>query len=445
MKTPEIPISQIFPGTRYREDYGDIDQLCHSIKTKGLISPIAVGLTANVSEELRGDTTLPYVLLAGGRRLRAMTKLQWSMAPVRIYDQPLSTLDLRSIELAENFDRKDMTYAEELALMREINDLQTAIHGEKIARAANAPGWSQADTAKLLKKSPATVTKDLQLADAIQAHPELGLDKCKNKAEAFKRLKQAGKVISNSIRAQTYEQTTGSTDKLFAKLSSSYVIGDCFATLSKLPSNSLDIIEIDPPYAIDLTSVKRENSCDGYNEIPAEQYHSFMARLFHECYRVLRQDSWLICWFGPDPWFSSIAEWLRAAEFKLTAIPGIWAKPQGQSMQPETYLGSSYEMFFYARKGSPKLQKPGRPNIFQFPTVPASRKHHPTQRPIELMVELYSTFCPPNSNGFIPCLGSGVGLLAGHACKINMIGTDLSDAFKDGYIISLNEYLQVKN
>jgi site-specific DNA-methyltransferase (adenine-specific) len=441
VKTPEIPISEIHKGKRFRVDYGEIDQLCYSIKKNGLITPIAVGRTANLSEELREDSTLTYTLLAGGRRLRAMEKLGWTMIPCRIYDQQLSELELRSIELAENFDRKEMTYAEEVALMKEINDLQTEIHGKKVARAANAPGWSQSDTAKLLSKSPGSVTKDLQLAEAILAHPELGLDKCKNKHEAHKLLKTVGKKIITEFKANEFKKSNINTDATYRKLSSAYVIADCRDVLAKLPSNTIDFVEIDPPYAIDLPSLKRDNNCDGYNEVPPELYLELMPQVFSQCYRAMRADSWLVCWFGPDPWFPFIAQWLRDAGFHLATIPGIWAKDRGQTMQPETYLASSYEMFFYARKGSPKIQKPGHSNIFAYPGVPAARKHHPTQRPMELMLDLYTTFCQPNSQGFIPFLGSGVGLLAGHAAQINMIGTDLSKSFLDGYTLMLKDYL----
>lgn len=442
MKTPEIPLDQIYVGKRFRADFGDIDQLCYSIRKNGLITPIAVGITSSLSDELREDSSLQYTLLAGGRRLRAMQKLGWTMVPCRIYDQALTELELRSIELAENFDRKEMTYAEEVSLMKEIDDLQRQIHGPKVARAADAPGWSHSDTARLLSKSPGSVTKDLQLAEAILAHPELGLDKCKNKHEAHKLLKTVGKKIITEFKSNAFKASNINTDSTFKKLFSAYIVADCMEVIAKLPSSTIDLIEIDPPYAIDLPSLKRDNNCEGYNEVPPELYLELMPALFKQCYRVMRSDSWLLCWFGPDPWFPYIVQWIRDAGFSMAAIPGIWAKDRGQTMQPETYLASSYEMFFYARKGQPKIQKPGHSNIFSYSGMPASKKHHPTQRPFELMLDLYTTFCQPNSQGFIPFLGSGVGLLAGHAAEINMIGTDLSKSFLDGYTLMLKDYLE---
>ena len=438
-QVPTIPLPQLEVGARFRVKYEDIDKLAHSIKTRGLISPLAVGVAEKMA--IPRETDCPYILLAGGRRLQALIDLGWTDIPVRIYDQVLSELDYRSIELAENFDRKDMAYAEEVALMRQIDALQRQIHGPKHSKAPDAPGWGQSDTAKLTKKSAATVTRDIQLAEAIEKFPELQLDKCKNKAEAMKRLKSVGKVLTTSAAAAEYTKKVGVSDKAFQKLSSAYIVGDCFDTFKQIPDNTLSFIEIDPPYGIDLHNVKKDNECIGYNEVDASEYVAFMKKVLSESYRTLREGSWLVCWFAADPWFAMISDYMREAGFKMNLIPGIWAKPQGQTAQPETFLGNSYEMFFYARKGQAKLNKPGRSNVFSFSPVAHTKKYHPTQRPLDLMTELYSTFARPGDMGYIPFAGSGVGLLAGHHCSMNMFATDLTKEFKDGYIMQLKEIL----
>lgn len=439
-QVPTIPLSSLEVGGRFRRKYEDIPALAHSIKTHGLIQPLAVGVADKMS--ITRETDLPYILLAGGRRLQALIDLGWTSIPVRIYDQCLTELDYRSIELAENLQRKDMLYDEEVALMRQINALQQAIHGPK--HSPDGPGWSQADTARLTKKSTATVARDIQLAEAIVRFPELQLDKCKNKSDALKRLKNVGKIITTSVASDAYAKQTSLHTPTFTKLSNAYIVGSCFDIFSKIPSNSLNFIEIDPPYAIDLHKVKKDNECIGYNEIEASQYIEFMTKVFTESYRVLKEGSWIVCWFAADPWFMEIANLMRGVGFKMNLIPGIWAKPQGQTAQPETFLGNSYEMFFYARKGQAKLNKPGRPNVYNFSTVPPTRKYHPTQRPLDLMIELYQTFAKPGDSGYIPFLGSGVGLLAGHLSSINLIGTDLTKEFKDGYILELKKLLEDK-
>lgn len=436
----QIAIDEIEIGERFRTDYGDLEQLSYDINKNGLITPIAVGIQANVNMGTE-KSDKKYILLAGGRRTAAMKHLGWTHTTVRLYEQNLSRLDMRSIELAENLMREDMGFVEEAQLKKEINDLQMAIHGVKVGKSPNSPGWSKKQTADLLGVSDATVIEDIKLAEAIEQFPELELDKCKNKTEAKKRLKSVTKMVEINQGSAAYQKSMGG-DKNFKALSNQYIVGDCFETFASLSPNTLDLIEIDPPYGIDLHKVKKDNECIGYNEIPADEYKDFMARVLAESYRTMREGSWLLVWFAADPWFDTIATLIEEAGFKMNRIPMVWVKPQGQTAQPETFLGNSYEMCFYARKGKAKLNKPGRSNIFSYNPVPHTRKYHPTQRPFELLTEMLSTFAKPGANIFVPFLGSGNTIIAGHAEQMTVVGTDLTAYFKDGYIVQLEEVLK---
>ena len=434
----QIALSDIEVGDRFRIDHGNIEQLAYDINKNGLITPIAIAKRENV--DFGGDTDKPYVLLAGGRRHAAMVHLGWTEGLVRIYDRKLSHLEMRTIELAENLMRKDMEYAEDVALKKKINDLQIEIHGVKISNMPDAPGWSQADTANFLGKGKGALSEDLKLADAIDKFPELKLGECKNKSDAMKRLKKVTKTITNNLGAQDYTSKM-SDDKTFNQLSKQYIVGDFFEKVKGIPDKTVDLVEIDPPYAIDLHKVKKDNECIGYNEVPVAEYKDFMSNTLAEAYRIMREGSWLIVWFAADPWFDTVAQLIEDAGFKMNRIPGIWVKPQGQTAQPETFMGNSYEMFFYARKGKAKLNEPGRSNVFQFNPVSHTKKYHPTQRPFELICAMLNMFTKPGSNVFVPFLGSGNTIISAHACQMTAIGTDLTSDYKDGYIMQLKEVL----
>jgi site-specific DNA-methyltransferase (adenine-specific) len=98
-------------------------------------------------------------------------------------------------------------------------------------------------------------------------------------------------------------------------------------------------------------------------------------------------------------------------------------------------------MFFIIHKGRPVLNKPGRSNVFTFKPVPPQKKTHPTERPIELMMELFQTFSAPGNRYLIPCLGSGTSLLAGHQCSMTGFGYDLAEEFKKDFIVRVQENL----
>jgi DNA modification methylase len=176
-----------------------------------------------------------------------------------------------------------------------------------------------------------------------------------------------------------------------------------------------------------------------YNEIKPGEYLTFLDRCFAECYRVMTPDSWLIVWFGPEPWFDAIFQLLRKYNFEGLRMPGIWVKEgqTGQSKRPDMYMANNYEMFFYVRKGHPTIKKQGRPNNFNYMPVKASEKEHPTEKPIEMYMDLLEVFALPGMRGLVPFLGSGNSLLAMENLGIQGFGYELSADRKDGFTLKV--------
>lgn len=433
-----IVLTDIDLGERARKDYKNIDELVTSIKEKGLIHPIAI------SKHPNPEKGIPYLLVAGGRRFRAHEKAEAPDILCRIYNHVLSNLEYRAIELEENIQREDLDWKEKAFLEREIHRLQVQIHGEKVSKAPDAPGHSMADTADLLGVSKAKISQDVALANAMEQFPDAPWEKCKNASDANKLKGRMEKTIVNDHLAGLAQKTLGNADSRIQRMFDAFIIRDFFEGVKDIPNEHYDFVELDPPYGIDLQSAKAKRGlgADGlmdYNEIAASEYPKFLAKVIKECYRVMKPNSYMVFWFGPDPWFELIASLLEGAGFRVPRIPGIWVKPSGQTNSPTTRLASSYEMFFYAAKGSPTIAKPGTRNVFQFDPVSPDKKRHPTERPEPMIQAVLETFAPPNSKVLVPFAGSGATLLA--AMKVNMIplGFDLSKAYRDRYILHIKE------
>jgi ParB/RepB/Spo0J family partition protein len=431
MRVDIVNPKEIWSKERFRTDYGELDDLVTSIKKYGIIQPLAVS-------EMNGGAGRLYLLLAGGRRYQAATLAGLKEVPVRIYEDELNDLQLRSIELEENVRRKDLTFIEECNLKREIHNIQVALHGEKISTSPNASGHSLRNTAKLLDKSHASVVQDIKLANAMESFPDLQWNKCKNKSDAVKMFNKFEEKIVRSDLADKAGKLLGKTPK---KLIDSYIVGDFFEKVKSIPDNSIDFMEIDPPYSIDLPGMKDKdnyaiNYGDAYNEVDNIDYLEFMQKTLSEAYRIMNDHSWLILWFAPDPWFDIMYHILVNEGFKTRRLCGIWTKPNGQTRHPEVYLGNNFEMFYYARKGDAKinLDKRGRSNIFNFPPVFPAHKIHPTERPVELIEELLSVFAWEGSRVVVPFAGSGNTLRAAHNKKMHPIGYDLSKEYKDAFV-----------
>ena len=425
-----IPIDKVIISDRAREVMGDLEGLENSMKESGLISPLAV----------KDNHDGTYTLLAGERRFTVLKKNEAELIPARIYSHDLSSIEMKVIEKSENFYRKDMEYWEFDRLTKEIHELQQSIHGVK--GPGPGEGWGTAQTGELLGMTKFPVSTAIKRAEAREAFPEL-FDGCKTASDASKVLKKIDEAMIKQAVAQKLETSSNKSD--LKLLSKQYIIKDFFEGVKEIPNEIMHLVEIDPPYGIELGDKKKGDTdfeMQDYNEVPRDKYQVFISKLFHECYRVMTEHSWLLCWFAPEPWFEIIYQELNNAGFHTSRMCGIWTKGYGQSMNPNFSLANSYEMFFYARKGSPVLNAPGRANDFRFSPVPASQKVHPTERPIELMQEIYSTFAFPGSRILIPFLGSGNGIIAAHNLNMTAVGFELGKSFKDSFLVKVNELIK---
>jgi len=426
-----IPTSSIVvDDDRARKIMGDLDGLETNMKESGLISPLAVKYNSDGS----------YKLLAGERRYIVLKRNNVESIPVRIYTEDLTDLEMKIIEKSENFFRKDMEYWEFDKLTLEIHQMQQELHGAKTPGPTSV-GWGTRDTAEMLSSSQPAVVESVKRAQAREAFPDL-FDNCKTASDASKILKKIDEAAVRQVIAQRLEAQ--SSEGTIHDLAKRFIVKDFFKGIREVPDGIIHLVEIDPPYAINLAHQRKKDGesqyqLEDYNDIDQDSYPSFLDRTLKECYRVMTEHSWLIIWFAPEPWFDEVYKALNSAGFSTTRMVGVWTKGvPGQSMNPSIRLANSYEMFFYAWKGQPALNKAGRSNEFHFSPVPSNQKTHPTERPIELMKEVYDTFAFQGSRVLIPFLGSGNGILASQQLGMSAFGFELSKSYKDSFLVKVH-------
>ena len=431
----EINLSDIELISRSRQDLGNLDELALSLSERGQLQNLVV-MSNN------GDAEKPYRLLAGGRRYTAMTeKLGWKRAFALCFPTEITELELLEIELEENSKRKDLSWKEETALKKKIYDLSVEKHGKKVGTFHDATGVSMSSVAKKMETSAPTLSRDIKLASLVEKCPEV-FDKCKNKAEAQKLVSLAEEQMA---RAELAKRVSAGGEQKIKSLIDSYIIGDFLNEVKKIDNEVIDFCEVDPPYSIDLKGTKMTDTpqldtrLQAYNEIKEDDYLTFIGLTLTECYRVMTPNSWLILWFAPEPWFEPIYHLINGVGFETTRLTGKWVKPTGQCQHPDKYLANASEEFFYCRKGDPVIARQGRTNVFPYLPVPHQKKIHPTERPIELIEDILTTFCWEGSKILVPFLGSGKTILAAHKSNMNAFGYDRASEYKDGYILSVNE------
>ena len=427
---------------RAREILGDLDSLEQNMKESGLITPLTVKDTKDGR----------FKLLAGERRFTVLKRNNILHIPARIYERDLSILEMKIIEKSENFHRKDMEYYEMDKLTLEIHRMQQELHGVVSASSkGGTEGWSMKATGEMLGGvTNATVSNAIKRAELREACPEV-FEGCKTAADALKMIKKMDEAIVKQVIAKQVETKNENTGSVLSQLAKSYIIKSCFEGMKEIPAGVFHLVEIDPPYAISLMDAKKtegesQYQATDYNEVDASIYldgdaagtWKGMKTLLKESYRVMAEHSWLLCWFAPEPWFGPIYQAIKAAGFETTRMCPIWVKPSGQTHQTGIYLANSYEMFFYAWKGRPAIARQRSGNTFIYSPVPAQQKTHPTERPIDMMKDIYETFAFAGSRILITCLGSGNGIIAAHQAGMTAVGFDLSKGYRDSFLVKAN-------
>lgn len=437
-----IDIELIVVEDRAREDFGNSMELIASLKKYGLIQPVAVLEISSLS------LNPTYRLLAGERRYRAHKEIGRDKIAANIYTGELSKHEIQEIELAENEVRKDFTWDEKAKLTARIHETKIAIHGEKRAGSRDTEKWSMDKTADMIGKSKTVVSDDIKLAQAIEVVPELA--NVENKSDALNMLKQLEKDQERQESAAAIEKERVDTpiDAQRKEIRDSYIVlpetgklldQGFFEGVQTIPSHSIDFIDVDWPFGVDLDEEKKGDTGD-YVEIPKLMYPQFMRKTLVECYNRLKDDGWMTVWFGPEPWFEETYQAIIDTGFITNRMVCIWTKGQGQTRDTAHRLGNSYEMFYYVRKANSVINRRGRSNIFDQSTVPAVKKWHPTQKPVTMYSDVITTLIQVNKDKrfMVPFLGSGACLLAGYNLGMKGFGWDLSKKHKEEFIIDVN-------
>jgi len=314
--------------------------------------------------------------------------------------------------------------------------------------------WTMRKTAALIGSSLGSVSQDITLAEALEKLPDLL--KCKTKKEAIGAINQLqekdlrAELVRRAEKAEDFK-----SDQIYNYFSEAYRIGDFFTQIRKISDETIDLVECDPPYGIDFDSwtsnanknpkefekIRREE----FTELPASEYEEKLEKILSECYRVMKPNSWLVLWYACEPWAEVTYQKVIGAGFKTSRVSAVWNKAANKthgfmSGFPDYYLGRAHENFYYCRKGEPVLYgEPARADVFTF-SQPKDRIHL-TEKPVELMMEIYKYFSLPGSKILIPFLGSGNGLLAAAKLRCHATGFDLSKDHKNRYLLRLKRWL----
>ena len=104
-----LDIADIRSEGNVRVETGDVSTLAASIDRNGLLQPVVVAID-DKGDQGEGR----YVLIAGHRRLAAVTSLHWETIDAVVNDTVQDAADMTAAQWAENMERKDLTDYEQM-------------------------------------------------------------------------------------------------------------------------------------------------------------------------------------------------------------------------------------------------------------------------------------------------------------------------------------------
>jgi len=376
-----IPLEHIDATNRIRKDKGDVEELAKSIErhtdalpnTSGLIHPILVEQTriVGLTEEDFERNGPAYQLIAGGRRLEAHKLLN------RPTIACISTSDLREdqlleLELAENFERKSMTWQEECLQVHKIHDVK------KQNAVADMKSWGHRETGRLLKVSHSHISNCIVIARCINlddqeiaTQPNMTAalaillqrdidDKTKKLINSSATLilpptptssRPSGPITFDEEREDTDRDSspTSPSPEIQYNLSETLLNTDCQDFMEKLGNECIDHIVTDPPYGINMDNLRTDTSrIDDQHKVDGNL--DLIQEFLFQAYRILKPTSFLLMWYDLDH-HEKIGNYARHVGYKVQRWPYIWIKLHSCSNSTAQFnLTKATEVCYFLRK-----------------------------------------------------------------------------------------------
>lgn len=453
----EILLSSIDPGTRERNDkkYGDLDSLKESLQSLGTIHPIVLS-RSNGS----------FILVAGGRRLRALTELGIerlyhgsTLNPERpgfLFEDEVPEDVRKEAELDENLHRLDMDWIDQTLLIDKVHQLKS----KKSLR------WGTRHTAKLLGGT-ATHVK-VAYANRIAARLREGdeeLLNCKSFSEAVqyvvkreedralaelqRRVTPAPTKIAGFDLSSIFETTETETVKkdlpkahsedevsisalpqqTVVPLSEMFRLGDCLSVMREYSDGFFHHVITDIPYGIDMDNLDEKQVASVKDTHDVDQNVGMMRPFLEQAFRLVRPGGFCVFFYDLDH-HEKLQAWARNIGWKVQRWPCIAHKTsrcRNQAAQFNTT--KDYEVFMLLRRDATSvLRSPVIHSVKDYDFA-AERElyNNPFAKPFALWKDIYDMVSIPGQKILDPYCGECSSSRAAANCGLVPYGIEISE------------------
>ncbi len=193
------------------------------------------------------------------------------------------------------------------------------------------------------------------------------------------------------------------------------ILGNCLDVMPTFPDRCVDFVLTDPPYLVnyvDRSGRKIANDIDD----------AWLAPAFNQIYRLLRNDSLCVSFYGWNRVDRFVSAW-KTAGFRIVGHLVFAKKYQSKSR----FVRYQHESAYLLAKGSPGV--PDEPLSDVMPWEYSGNRLHPTQKPVESLAPLIESFTKHNDIVLDPFAGSGSTGVAALRAGRRFVGIELDQKY----------------
>lgn len=200
--------------------------------------------------------------------------------------------------------------------------------------------------------------------------------------------------------------------------------GNCLQLLKKIEAESVDTIVADPPYSVPATHFYSMDMRWNRKWSDVSVMQTWWEQVVKEMKRVLKPTGHLFAFCNADS-YAAFYPAIYSQWQNVNCL--VWDK-----MTPG--MGNlwrrQHELIITGRnRKSYRTTNWGSGDVLKHRIVPASRRHHPAEKPVALLLELIQASTPPGGIVCDPFAGSGSTLVAAQQGGFSYIGMEMEKEY----------------